>query len=148
MDGQREGRDRSPGQAPPGTATPRGRLTVLIVDADAQRAHLLAAALQPGCLVALASTARVAGTIIAQRCPDLIITDLDLPDESGVDFIGRVHASSATGHVLVMVVTRRANVRDKIAALRAGADEYLVWPCDPDLVAQRVKLLSKLRRTI
>ena len=126
----------------------RRPLAVLLVDTDSRRAHMLAAALQPACLVALAPSAQVASTIIAQRCPDLVITDLKLPDMLGIDFITGLRTAAATRHVLLMVVTRQAAVRDKIAALRAGADEYLVWPCDPGFVVQRVKLLSHFRRNL
>jgi DNA-binding response OmpR family regulator len=142
------GRGRPVARTARGAGKARAPLTVLLVDPEAQRAHMLAAALQPACLVAIAPSAQVAHSIISQRCPDLVITDLDLPDALGVDFIERLRTGTATRHILLMVVTRRAAVRDKIAALRAGADEYLVWPCDPGFVVQRVRLLGMLRRSL
>jgi CheY-like chemotaxis protein len=137
-------------QGPREDAGRRGRrsLTVLVVDADAQRAQLLAEWLQPLGQVAIAPTARIAASVFAQRIPDLVITDLDLPDAAGVDFVALLARAPATRHILRMVVTRRRAVRDKIAALRAGADEYVIWPCDRDFLIQRVKLLSRFRRSL
>ena len=126
----------------------RAPLAVLVVDGDAPRAQLLAQWLQPFCLVAVAPTVHVAASIIGQRTPDLIVTDLDLPDMSGVEFIGRLAQMPMTRHILFMVVTQRGSVRDKIDALRAGADEYLIWPCTEDFFVQRVKLLSRFRRNL
>jgi two-component system response regulator TctD len=51
-------------------------------------------------------------------------------------------------HVLLMVVTARSGVRDKINAFQAGADDYLVKPLDPAAFALRVQLLSRFRKVI
>lgn len=129
-------------------ASARRPLTVLVADADAQRARLLSGWLAPFCLVAVARSVHEAAGIIGQRTPDLIITDLELPGIGGVEFIQRLAQSPITRHILLMVVTSRRGIRDKLDALRAGADEYLIWPCGEDLLVQRVKLLSRFRRIL
>lgn len=126
----------------------RPLLTVLLADADNQRAQMIAQWLQPFCLVAIARSVHEAAAIISQRTPDLIITDLELPGMPGVEFIQRLAQSPLTRHILFMIVTRRRGVRDKLDALRAGADEYLIWPCSGELLVQRVKLLSRFRRVL
>ncbi len=126
----------------------RPPLTVLIVDADGQRAQTIAEWLQPTCLVAIVPSARMAVSVVGQRTPDLIITDLDLPDMPGIDFVTHLAGVPATRHILRMVVTRRRSVRDKVDALRAGADEYIVWPCDREFLILHVRLLSRFRRLL
>ncbi len=123
----------------------RQPLFVLFVDPDASRAEQLARILPQPVLVAFAHTAEEALRTIDVRRPDLVVTQLDLPDLFGVDLIARLHNSPVTRHVLVMVVTERAAVRDKIAALKAGADDYVVAPVAPDAFALRVQLLSHFR---
>ena len=59
------------------------------------------------------------------RKPDLVILDLGLPDGSGVDFIRGLRAWSA---LPVIVLSARVGESDKIAALDAGADDYLTKP--------------------
>ena len=131
----------------PGASAQRP-LTVLLADADPQRARLLAEWLTPFCLVAVARSVHEAAGIIGQRAPDLIITDLELPGMPGVEFIQRLAQSPITRHILLMVVTRRRSIRDKLDALRAGADDYLIWPCSEELLVQQVKLLSRFRRSL
>ena len=131
-----------------GRGRERPPLTVLIVDGDAQRAQTLAEWLQPTCLVAIAPSARVAASVMGQRIPDLIVTDLDLPDMPGVEFIHRLAGGAATRHILRVVVSRRRGVLDKLDALRAGADEFIVWPCERDFFVLRIKLLSRFRRIL
>jgi DNA-binding response OmpR family regulator len=85
---------------------------------------------------------------MTSRMPDLIVTELDLPDADGVQLIRSVHDSPVTRRVLIVVVTRRTGFRDKIAAFQAGADDYLVKPVDPDLLATHVLLVSRFRRVL
>ena len=61
----------------------------------------------------------------ATRKPDLIILDLGLPDGDGIDFIRDLRQWSA---IPVIVLSARSEESDKIAALDAGADDYLSKP--------------------
>ena len=126
----------------------RPSLRVLFVDADPQRPEALRRALPPNCVVATVSSIQAAAGILSQQAPDLIVTDLDLPDGSGLQLIRRVHHDPATRHVLLMVVTSRGTLGDKIAALEAGADDYLVRPVDPERFAIHALLISRFRRTL
>jgi two-component system cell cycle response regulator len=132
---------------PPGSPA-RPSLRVLFIDADPQRPEALRRALPQSCAVATVSSIQAAVGVLSQQAPDLIVTDLDLPDGSGVQLIMRVHHDPATRHVLLMVVTSRAMLSDKIAALEAGADDYLVRPVDPERFALHVQLISRFRRTL
>jgi DNA-binding response OmpR family regulator len=133
----------SPRLGVPGPA--RAPLTVLLVDPDAERARTLAEGLRAICLVAVAATAQAASAIIAARVPDMVVCDLELPDVPGPDFLALLRTTPATRRVLLMVISSRQAIRDKIAALRAGADDYLVWPFEPAMFVQRVRLLSHFR---
>lgn len=124
------------------------RLAVLIVDPDWQSAVPLAAALRDIAFVATASTAAEAFGLLQARIPEIIITELDLPDMSGLDLIRALYANEATHHTLTMVLTRRAAMRDKIAAFAAGADHYLVKPVTPEALVQQVRLVSRFRQVI
>jgi two-component system KDP operon response regulator KdpE len=73
------------------------------------------------------------------RKPDLVILDLGLPDGDGTDFIREVRAWSM---VPIVVLSARVEEHDKVAALDAGADDYLVKPFG---VAE---LLARVRATL
>jgi DNA-binding response OmpR family regulator len=127
---------------------PKQSMTVLIVDADWEAAQYLAALLRASCVVGLATTASDAILLIRQRIPDMIVTELNLPDSNGIDFIQYIHRIPETYNVLLMVVTNRASVQDKIAAFTAGADDYLVKPVAWAQLQLHLQLLSRFRQVI
>ncbi|HEX9057124.1 MAG TPA: response regulator [Ktedonobacterales bacterium] len=140
-------RESTSGWTWPRRAVRRG-LFVLIVDPDQDSARRLAGALRQTDGVSLAGSAREALAIIQQRTPDLIVSELDLPDATGVELITRIHNAPTTRHVLLLVATARRSVGDKIAAFQAGADDYLVKPVDPQQFAHHVEMLSRFQQVI
>ena len=71
------------------------------------------------------------------RRPDLIVLDLGLPDGDGVDFLRDLRAWSK---VAVIVLSARTDEADKIAALDAGADDYLTKPFGVGELMARVRV--------
>lgn len=129
----------------PRSARPLG---VLIVEPDRATAEQLASATRPYASVAVAASATEAMEALRVTAPDIIVTELNLPDANGLEFIARVHNTPGTHDVLLMVVTQRAAVRDKIAAFQAGADDYLVKPIDLGQFPTRLLLISRFRPVI
>ena len=77
----------------------------------------------------------------ATRRPELVVLDLGLPDGDGVDFIRDLRGWSA---IPVIVLSARSSEADKITALDAGADDYLVKPFGAGELMARVR--AQLRR--
>ncbi|MBK1613787.1 two-component system response regulator KdpE [Rubrivivax gelatinosus] len=77
----------------------------------------------------------------ATRRPDLLVVDLGLPDGDGVELIRELRSWSAAP---VIVLSARTGEDDKIAALDAGADDYLVKPFGAGELLARVR--AQLRR--
>ena len=75
------------------------------------------------------------------RRPELVVLDLGLPDGDGVDFIRDLRGWSA---IPVIVLSARSSEADKITALDAGADDYLVKPFGAGELMARVR--AQLRR--
>ena len=74
------------------------------------------------------------------RKPDLVILDLGLPDGNGIDFIRGFRGWSS---VPVIVLSARVNETDKIAALDAGADDYLTKPFGVGELLARVRAMRR-----
>ena len=126
----------------------RPGLAVLFVDPDVAEAERLAAPLRKYSAVAIVASVHEAMVAIAQHTPDVIVSEIELPDGSGVDLFRQVHGTAATRNVLLMVVTRRKSVSDKIAAFQAGADDYLVKPISAEKFETHVLLVSRFRKVI
>jgi two-component system, OmpR family, KDP operon response regulator KdpE len=75
--------------------------------------------------------------------PDLLLVDLGLPDSNGIDLIRRVRAWST---VPIVVLSARAQEEQKIAALDAGADDYVTKPFSTAELLARVR--AALRRNV
>jgi len=123
-------------------------LHVLIVDPNLAGAWALASALGREHSVEVMGTAEEALYTIEARTTTILVTELDLPNASGLGLLAAVHARTTTRHVLLLVVTGRASVRDKIAAFQAGADDYLVKPVEPHVFAEHIERLSRFRQTL
>ncbi|MBV8035066.1 response regulator [Roseateles sp.] len=123
--------------------TPGYRHTVLVVEDEGPIRQLLVATLAAeGFLVQEAGSATEGIAIAATRRIDLFLVDLGLPDLDGQVLIRRLRASSQRP---ILVLSARSNETDKVAALDAGADDYLVKPFSiPELHA---RLRAALRRT-
>jgi two-component system chemotaxis response regulator CheY len=74
---------------------------------------------------------------------DMIITDWNMPEMSGVDFIRAVRANASTSALPVLMVTTNAAEDDIVEALKAGANNYVVKPFTPDTI--REKILAALK---
>ena len=86
--------------------------------------------------VLLARSGAMADTMIASHCPDLIILDLGLPDTDGMNILTKVREWSK---VPVIVVSARSHESDKVAALDAGADDYLTKPFGTEELLARIR---------
>lgn len=77
---------------------------------------------------------------LAAECPQLVILDLGLPDGDGKQFIGELRAWSS---LPVLVLSARSQEHDKIEALDAGADDYLIKPFSRGELLARVRALLR-----
>lgn len=102
------------------------RPTILIVDDEAQMRRFLRASLgSQGYSVIEAESAREALQLAASHNPELVVLDLGLPDRDGLDVVRELRGWS---RVPIVVVSARGREDDKVAALDAGADDYLTKP--------------------
>jgi len=121
--------DVSPGSGPGSgqvaSAEPSPVAVVLIEDEPQIRRFLRAALPAPGYRLFEAPTGKDGLTEAATRQPDIIILDLGLPDIDGLEVIRQLREWST---VPIIVLSARGQENDKIAALDAGADDYVSKP--------------------
>ncbi|MCA9968414.1 MAG: response regulator transcription factor, partial [Anaerolineales bacterium] len=81
------------------------------------------------------------------RLPELIITDIMMPEMDGFNFIRHLKASPEWQGIPIIALTARAGLDDRLAALRIGVDDYLAKPFEPaELLARITNLLQNYRR--
>jgi len=112
--------------------------TVLIVEDEKEIRRFVRLALENEDLKVFDADTLQRGLIeAATRKPDLVILDLGLPDGDGTDFIRDLRQWSA---IPVIVLSARSDEQDKIAALDAGADDYLTKPFGIGELLARVRV--------
>ena len=103
-----------------------GLPVALLIEDELQMRRFLRAALESHEYQFVeATTAREGLAQAASRNPDVILLDLGLPDGDGIDLTRRIREWSA---VPIIVISARGREEDKVAALDAGADDYLTKP--------------------
>ncbi len=123
-------------------------ITALVVDDHRDSVHLLIAALEPfGAAVIAAASAPEARALLVATDVDIIVCDLELPGENGLEFIRWVRARPSSHDVPAVAVTffpERFGVRE---ARAAGYDVYLRKPIDPaDIVGVVAALVNRPRQ--
>ncbi len=112
--------------------------TVIVIEDEAQiRRFLRATLITEGYNLFEAETGRQGLTEAATRKPDLIILDLGLPDMDGLEVIAQLRAWSS---VPVIILSARSQEGDKVVALDAGADDYLVKPFGAGELLARIRV--------
>jgi two-component system KDP operon response regulator KdpE len=115
---------------------------VLLVDDDAALLRALSINLRARSYdVTLAQTGQAALAAAAKRLPDLVVLDLGLPDMDGAEVIAGLRGWT---HVPILVLSAREAQGAKVAALDAGADDYVVKPFGMDELLARMR--AALRR--
>jgi len=122
------------------------QMSVLFVDPDVEGAQRLARAIAGIAVTTIVPTAQAALHALRSQLPTLVVTEVALPDASGIELLARIHANPATRRVLLMVVTSRTSIQEKIAAFQAGADDYLVKPLEPQQFLMHLRLLTRFRQ--
>ena len=117
--------------------------TLLLVDDEPQIRRVLQTTLcEAGYCVILAKNGQEGIDTVVREHPDLVLLDINLPDMSGFDACRLIRVSFAGP---ILMVTVRNSVRDKIDALDAGADDYIVKPFAMGELLARVR--AALRRS-
>lgn len=116
---------------------------LLVEDDPALSSSLKQGLLQMGFAVELSQDGVEADAILALRNFDLVVLDLGLPGMSGMEVLKRFRKRGAATPVLIL--TARDALQDRIAGLKAGADDYVLKPFDFEELEARLQAL--LRRT-
>lgn len=115
---------------------------VLVVDDDARLRALLSRYLQEnGFRVSAAESAAEARERLRGVQPDLIVMDVMMPGESGLELTEVLRRDSAVTPILLL--TARGAPEDRIAGFEAGADDYLPKPFDPRELVLRIRALLR-----
>jgi len=122
------------------------RLSVLVVEADPAARERVRAALDAHFVVRFAGGMREALAAVAERRPDLLVSELELGDGDGFQLCRLLRDQPDLQRLPILLLTNRASTIDKVAGFQAGADDYVVKPPDARLFHARLRLLDRIKR--
>lgn len=122
---------------------------ILVVDDEPNTLRLLGYALQSeGFEVITAQTGAQCLDQVADQEPDLVILDVMMPDMSGIETCQQIREMPGRSTLPIIMLSARAQTPDKVAGLRAGADEYVTKPFEIEEVVVRVERLLERTRLL
>ncbi len=120
--------------------------TILVVEDEPGIQEVLKFNLsQHGHDVIVAGDGEDAINLLRGALPDLILLDWMLPGMSGVDVAKRIRADGRLKNIPLIMLTARADERDKILGLETGADDYITKPFSPRELMARIKAVLRRR---
>lgn len=122
--------------------------TLLIIDDNADMRGLLCEQLNPHyhCLSAVDG---LAGLAIAQeKLPDLVLSDVMMPQMDGYELTERLKSDPLTCHIPVILLTAKSGIENRLHGLRLLVDDYLTKPFNGEELRQRIANLLTLRENL
>jgi signal transduction histidine kinase/CheY-like chemotaxis protein/AraC-like DNA-binding protein/sugar lactone lactonase YvrE len=121
-----------------------GKPLVLLVDDDPEILELLRDFLKTDYNIITASNGLEAYGIVISDKPDLIVSDVMMPEMDGIELCSKLRENFDTSHLPMILLTAKSEIEDRIAGLKAGADSYIPKPFHPEHLRVRIEKLLHL----
>ena len=86
--------------------------------------------------------------IIGRELPDLIVSDVMMPEMDGIELLAAVKANRDTSHIPVILLSAKASVDDRVRGLEYGADDYIAKPFNSAYLKARIESLIRQRSSL
>lgn len=117
------------------------RLSALVVDHDPRSSHLVGSSLMEAGITPFYARNGFEMWRCLDKCPNIIVLDLCLPDMDGLDLLRRLRQES---NIPVLIHSSRSETIDRILSLEIGADDFLPKSCNPrELIARTRGLIRR-----
>ncbi|MGJ7032549.1 two-component regulator propeller domain-containing protein [Niabella hirudinis] len=136
-----------PGEALP-EAAPANEELILIVDDNREIVDYIREYFINDYAVAVAYNGREALGKIEEQQPDIIISDVMMPEMDGLNFCKRVKQNIQTSHIPLLLVTAKTETAHQLKGLGIGADDYITKPFSISLLAAKVQAILRLRKRL
>ncbi len=104
------------------------RASVLVVEDTKEMLQFIQLQLREDYTVYLAENGLHGWELVQKLKPDLVVTDYMMPEMDGMELTSRIKSGNETSHIPVIMLTAKADAKDRVAGRQAGADTYLAKP--------------------
>jgi len=125
---------------------PKRESRILVVDDEANHRHSVTRVLmESNTRIMEAASGKAALETAKSFEPDLIILDILMPEMDGYEVCRRLKADPETHDIMVVLLSARPRVKDRLMGYEAGADDYLIKPFEPEELRAKCRILCRLK---
>lgn len=121
---------------------------ILVVEDNEDVRNYIRQVLEPGYRVLTAQHGEQGFSVAEKEIPDLIITDVMMPEMDGFQFCNKIRNNEKTSHIPLVILTAKAGFEDKMEGLESGVDAYITKPFKAKELEVQVKNLLKQRELL
>lgn len=133
---------------PPTSTTKSNKPLVLIADDSDDIRKYLKSLLENDYQIIEATDGLEALTVINKKLPDIVISDVMMPNMDGIQLCEEIKNQINTSHIPIILLTARTTLTYEISGLQKGADDYLIKPFNPMIVQTKIANLLDNRRKL
>ncbi len=122
--------------------------TILLVEDHDDLRRFIATSLDGNYRVLEAENGRIGIEVVKKEMPDLIVTDVMMPEVDGIELTRTIKSNSETSHIPIVMLTAKASEDSRIQGLETEADDYLTKPFSYRELNVRIQNLLKSRRKL
>jgi signal transduction histidine kinase/ligand-binding sensor domain-containing protein/AraC-like DNA-binding protein len=126
----------------------KAKSLVLVVEDNADMRRFLCGQLEAYYQIRSAADGVEGLQMATQLMPDLIISDVMMPNMDGIEMLNRLKNDVTTSHIPVILLTAKSSVENQIQGLKYGADFYITKPFHTDFIMASVESLLKRRKQL
>jgi DNA-binding response OmpR family regulator len=124
------------------------KMHILIVEDNDDLRNFMQYPLKADFEILLAEDGVVAWDIIQKQMPDLVVSDVMMPNMDGFELCRLIKSTYETSHIPIILLTALSGEADQLHGLGLGADDYLTKPFDMILLSQRIKSIIRNREIV
>ena len=122
--------------------------TILLVEDDVELNQFICNAIKTHYKIIPAFDGKEAYKLIKNHIPDIIISDIKMPEMDGIELCKSVRSDNLVSHIPIILLTAKSEVENRITGYSFGADDYLVKPFDLEILKSRIANLINQRKKL
>lgn len=124
------------------------RQKIVVVEDDSEIRSYLTEALSEDYDITECSNGKEGLAAVLKTMPDLVISDIMMPEMDGTTLCSKIKTNNATNHIPVILLTAKSREEDQLEGLETGADAYIVKPFNMDILRRTIVNLIHSHHTL